>query len=195
MGLRTEHKKKENHKFIVDIYARFRNQFIVWAVRNYSCTEEEAKDVFQDVVIDFYDIIIHEKLSELTSDLKTYLFALGKYKLLNLIKKNHLISNFSEFEFIKHHKSNSNSIDMEHDEQYNKELVKKYLNQLTDDDRKVLELYYIKGYDMESIAREMNLNNSNAAKKKKFDSLKKLAKLVKKSTLILAAMMYINCGF
>ena len=64
-------------------------------------------------------------------------------------------------------------------EEENKEMVRKYLEQLDGNCRKVLELYYLQGMKMEEIARELGYKNANVAKKKKSLCLKKLAELVK----------------
>jgi len=89
-----------NHQPILDIYTLYRNNFIQWAVTHYSVDEDEAKDVFQEVILAFYENVKEGTLLILESDLKTYLFAIGKHKLFNLIKKSSRSSNFSEVELI-----------------------------------------------------------------------------------------------
>nr|MBP9791004.1 hypothetical protein [Bacteroidia bacterium] len=71
-----------------EIYCNHRNEFLNWAIFHYSCSEEEAKDVFQDSIVAFYENIVGGKLRHLTCDVKTYIFGVGKFKLLTLLKKN-----------------------------------------------------------------------------------------------------------
>ena len=164
------------------VYEQYRNEFIQWAVKNYSCRIEEAKDVFQDVIISFYQNVKTDKLPELTSDLKTYLFAIGKHKLLNVVKKNGRNGNFPDSEMINDKLTISNLSELAHDEEQNKALVKQYLAKIPEDCKKILDLYYVQNWDMESIADEMNISSANTAKKRKFDCLKKIAKWIKEST-------------
>ncbi len=36
------------------IYERYRNEFIDWAIKRHNCTVEDAKDIFQNVVVIFF---------------------------------------------------------------------------------------------------------------------------------------------
>ena len=46
--------KSGNHEVIMDVYKKYRNDFIRWAVAHFNVTVEESKDIFQDVLITFY---------------------------------------------------------------------------------------------------------------------------------------------
>lgn len=72
------------------IYKENRDDFINWAIRRYSCQIEDAKEIFQLAVILLYENIKNDRMKELTSSLKTYLFAIGRNKLL----ENHRESKF-----------------------------------------------------------------------------------------------------
>ena len=56
--------------------------FISWLTNKFNCSEDEARDVYQFAVMTLYDNIKNEKLLELNSSVKTYLFAIGKHKIL-----------------------------------------------------------------------------------------------------------------
>ena len=64
------------------IYKSHKFEFISWLTNKFHCSEEEAKDVYQFAVMTLYDNIRNERLSELSSSIKTYLFAIGKHKIL-----------------------------------------------------------------------------------------------------------------
>ena len=74
----------EGHITLKEIYLVHRDEFVQWARHQFQCDEEEALDVFQETVIALYENVMRGKLTELTSSLKTYLFAIGKNKLLEL---------------------------------------------------------------------------------------------------------------
>jgi RNA polymerase sigma-70 factor (ECF subfamily) len=79
--------KSGDERPLYELYRLYRNEFISWCSKNFKANEEQAKDAFQEAILDFHQNIINEKLIELTSNLKTYLFQLGKFKLLNILKK------------------------------------------------------------------------------------------------------------
>ena len=59
-----------------EAYLSYRDEFIMWANKNYYCDFEESRDIYQATVIQFYENVRSGRLTRLTSDLKTYLFAL-----------------------------------------------------------------------------------------------------------------------
>ena len=171
--------REGNEDALVEIYKLYRNDFINWSVKNYSCSEDEAKDVFQDTVIILYQNILNNKFKVINSELKTYLFAIGKFKLLNLLKKSSKQVTLSYFELINGIEPNENAMYEKYDDDHLNEIVKMYLSQQCDDCRQVLEMYYFKGMDMKSIAEEMGYKNADVAKRKKYKCFKKLAEMIK----------------
>ena len=129
--------------------------------------------------------MIHCLVFKLTSNLKTYLFAIGKHKLINLIKKNTYNGNFSNPELINNKFVTLNTVELEHKNEYNKEQLNSFMSKIPEDCKKILDLYYIKEWDMESISKQLNIKSVNTAKKKKFDCLKKIAKFIKETSKIL----------
>lgn len=68
-----------------DIYSRYRSDFLAFAA-NFSIGAEDAQDIYQDAVIVLYENIVSGRLKQMSSTLKTYLFAIGKYKIFNMKK-------------------------------------------------------------------------------------------------------------
>lgn len=168
--------KQGDEQPLLEIYRQYRNEFLTWAVFNYSCSSEEAKDIFQDSILAFYENVKNDSLTQLTCDIKTYIFGIGKYKLLNLIKRNARLVTLDGHEMIN---EGENNLDIMHDKEHNRKIVEEYLNKLPEKDREILRLYYIEGQDMKTIAEKMGYKNANVAKKKKYEVFKKLALLVK----------------
>jgi len=166
--------KSGNHEVILDIYKLYRNDFIRWAVANFNVTVEESKDVFQDVLTAFYQNVSSGKLNQLNCKLRTYLFQIGKFKLINLknneqqklkYEEDTLYVTASGIESINefyHHK----------DVQYN---LSNYLNLLCEDCRTMIELFYIKEIPLKQIANIMGFKNEDVAKNKRYECFKKLA--------------------
>lgn len=168
---------------LYELYRLYRDEFINWSKSNYKATDEQAKDAFQDAILDFHQNVIHGKLTEFTSTIKTYLFQIGKHKLLNIRKKEarltyhdalHLIENGEVENFME-----------EENKAYTQEQISKAIEKLPEDCQQVLKLFYFSEYDMESIAREMNYKNADTAKSKKSLCLKNLMTELKKISMSL----------
>ncbi len=169
--------KAGDHRGFEQLYRDYRDEFLAWTGNNFSCSKDEAKDLFQDSIIDFHRNVKSGKLQELNCDVKTYLFAIGKNKALKRLNHQKVESHYFDSEVIKEKEKLNISIMADRKEE-NIEMVLHHLKYLPDSDRKVLHLYYSRGYDMESIARELGLKNADVAKKKKYIALKKLIAIV-----------------
>lgn len=168
---------------ILDLYTLYRNEFIAWSEKTYKATEEQAKDAFQDAVIDFHQNVISGHLQELTSSVKSYVFQIGKHKLLNIVKKELRLTYLDTLHVIKNGELES-FMEEEH-KAYSQEQISNAIEKLPDDCQKVLKLFYFSEYDMESIARELNYKNADTAKSKKSLCMKNLLNELKKMSMLL----------
>lgn len=168
---------------LYELYRLYRDEFINWSKSNYKATEDQAKDAFQEAILDFHQNLIHGKLTELTSTIKTYLFQIGKHKLLNIQQKErrltyndalHLIDNGEVKDFME-----------EEDKAHSQEQITKAIEKLPEDCQQVLKLFYFSEYDMDSIARELNYKNADTAKSKKSVCMKNLMSELKKISMLL----------
>lgn len=176
--------KNGNTGVLVSLYKEHRNNFIAWARNEFGVREEDAKDIFQDVITAFYFNVKEERLVSLDCDIRTYLYAIGKYKIINHQKKSARTVNLPLSQLINEDKQ-ENMAEKKHDDDHTKEVIKQNLEKLPEKDRKILELYYFENKSMQEIADELGYKNANVAKKMKFESFKKLAEIFKKSMLLL----------
>lgn len=165
-----------------DFYKLHRDEFVIWSAKQFGATKEQAQDAFQDALLDFNENVVSGKLVELTSSLKTYIFQLGKFKIINILKKESKMTYHDNLQMIKG-KEFDDFMEEEKSE-YNQEQISEAINKLPDDCQKVLKLHYFKEYDMDSIAREMDYKNSDTAKSKKSICMKKLLKELIKLKMI-----------
>lgn len=168
---------------IFDLYKLYRNEFIVWSKSTYKATEEQAKDAFQEAVLDFHQNVITGHLTELSSTIKTYLFQIGKHKLLNIQKKESRMTYHDALHFIEN--GELETFMEEENKAYSQEQISKAIEKLPEDCQKVLKLFYFNEYDMESIARELNYKNADTAKSKKSLCMKNLFNELKKMSMLL----------
>ncbi len=183
--------KNGNQQVLLYLYKEFRDEFIQFAQKNYGLNREELKDVFQETVIAFYENVSSGRLQFLTSDIKTYLFAIGKRQASTYKKNLFKIGNLSASEDIK---SMLNDI-AEEMEQPNEieESIKKVLAELPDHERQILELFYYEKKSMDEIAAIMGYANANSMKKKKSLILKKVGEqVIKLSKGLLGVLLWMH---
>ncbi|MEP1096709.1 MAG: RNA polymerase sigma factor [Cyclobacteriaceae bacterium] len=133
-----------------------------------SGTEDEAKDVYQEALLAFWQKASSGKLV-LTSKISTYLYSIC----LNQWRK----------ELDRKSRLSSEEVDGEeiqgHDAKERLRIVKECIDELGDVCKGVLTYYYFDGLGMQDIAEKMNFANTDTAKTKKYKCKKKLDSLIK----------------
>lgn len=164
---------------VLEIYRVHREEFLNWAVARYEVSRSVAEDIFQDTIISLYDNIRKGKLVTLHSSLKTYIFAIGKYKLLNEKAKAGKMGDIPVWEPAEYDTGHLEILVEEDEQEIFRKKMHLEFSKLCDDCKKVLRLYYFKQLSMDEIAVAMGYKNSNVAKKKKYECFKKLAERLK----------------
>ena len=137
-------------------------------VLNNNGTEDEAKDIYQDALIVFWQKAISGNFV-LTSKISTYLYSIC----LNLWRKE--LDKKSRF-------GESDKEEVTYQDYEKKERIKivhDCINQLGDSCRKILTYHYFDGLSMSDIAKKLKFANTDTAKTKKYKCKKKLDALVK----------------
>lgn len=131
-------------------------------------TEQEAKDVYQEALLVFWQKTVSGKLV-LTSKISTYLYSicLNQWR-KELERKSRLSSEEVE-----------SSYDLPHDALERARIVRECIEELGDVCKKVLSLHYFDGLTMSDIATQMGFANTDTAKTKKYKCKKKLDSLIK----------------
>lgn len=148
---------KKNYKMMVNLI-----------VKN-NGTEDEAKDIFQDALIVFWQKTMNGELV-MTSKISTYIYSVCQ----NLWRK--------ELERKGRHTNEMSEKGFESKELETNEKIKAIhdcLNMLGDGCRKILSLYYFEELSMQDIAEKMGFANADTAKTKKYKCKQELDKLVK----------------
>ncbi|MBS1487351.1 MAG: sigma-70 family RNA polymerase sigma factor, partial [Bacteroidetes bacterium] len=152
---------------------------ISWAIHHHQVSVEEAKDVFQESVIALYKNVKADKLESLEVPIKTYLFGIGKNIILNTIKRR----NIAEKVFENLNFKNENRIYEHYEHEHLVSLVKRLYRSMGSPCKEILEMFYEKGFDMESIASRVGYKNADVAKKKKYECLSHLENRISKSRI------------
>lgn len=167
--------KNKNIGSLKHLYESYRKEFIKWATFKFSILTAEAEDVFSDAVIDVYQNIISERyVKTSTASLKSYLFEIGKNKILNILNRQKISENhLKNISYLSG--STVDPVTTEKTELISK--VHELMDMIDEKCRKVLTLFYFHNMAMGEIANEMEFKNEDVAKNKKLKCLKRLQDL------------------
>ena len=151
------------------LYKKYYRMMTNIVLRN-NGTEEEAKDVYQDALVVFWQKATSGKLV-LTSRISTFIYSicLNLWR-KELERKSRLVQsdgNEGEPDYMTH----------ERDEKVR--IIHECINELGDACRKLLSYHYFDGMSMTEIAKKLGYANTDTAKTKKYKCKQKLYKLVK----------------
>lgn len=175
--------KNGNQLVLKPLYRHYSEPFRNWITRSFpDCKKEDVIDAFQEAVTALYFNIMEGIVRDMTSSIKTYLFAIGKNKMLDKMKKKdyqHLrLTHISNDESLQIPKLELD-IEKRYRKEHQKEVVQKLLDRIGEPCKKVLEFAFFKNYDPESIARTMGYKNESIARVRKSRCLKQLGELFK----------------
>ena len=163
----VEQIKTGNEKALEFLYKKNYRMIVKMIIKN-SGTEDEAKDIFQDSLIVFWEKIKGNKLV-LTSKISTYLYSVSQ----NLWRKELDRKSRNSGEMIE----KPTHIEWEKKERI--EIVQKCLQSLGETCRKILMLYYFDKMSMTDLAKVMGFANADTAKTKKYKCKIELDKMIK----------------
>ena len=131
-------------------------------------TEQDAKDIFQDALIVFWQKAASGKLV-LTSKISTYIYSICQNLWRKeLDRKSRLVNEAKDGEDF-----------IDQDSKERTRIIQECIAALGETCQKVLTYYYFDGLSMELIAEKMGFANTDTAKTKKYKCKKKLDELVK----------------
>ena len=82
-----------------EIYRSYRVSFIKWITYSHKCTKEQAVDIFQYAILSFYENVLEDTVEEINdAGIKTYLYSIGKNKLLSDSRRDSRLSFNEELE-------------------------------------------------------------------------------------------------
>ncbi len=151
------------------LYRRHYRMMVRYIIKN-NGTEEEAKDVYQDALIVFWEKVRQGQFT-LTAKISTYLYSVCK----NLWHK--------ELERKARHsgdmREDSDDSYQHLEKQERMTAIRSCITALGDTCQKVLMYYYFDRLSMQDIAEKLGFANADTAKSKKYKCKQELDKLVK----------------
>ena len=151
-------------KYLYKKYYRMMTKLVI----SNNGSEDEAKDIYQDALIVFWQKVIGGQLV-LTSRISTYLYSVC----LNLWRKELDRKNRLSHE----EKDEVQFIDNDREER--EKIIHECINELGDTCKRILTYYYFEKISMKDIAEKLDFANTDTAKTKKYKCKKRLDQLVK----------------
>ena len=165
--------RKSNEAALRELY-RTHYPMVRSLVLSNSGTEPEAKDVYQEAIIAFYENVQRENFV-LTCKIKTYLYAICRrlwLKRLSEKKRFHgKIEEVETFPGLEEEFSELEGREREYD------IMKRSLEGLGEPCRTLISDFYIQDMSMESIRQKHGYTNADNAKNQKYKCLQRLKKL------------------
>lgn len=156
-------------------YQDYKHDFIQFG-RKFTPDTELIVDAYHDAFIILYENVLSRQLEEMKSALKTYIFSVGKYTLLNKLKKRRRTAYTEEVEGLEFSK-NDIVEDLERSE--SKDLLRQHIRSLGEACQSLLILFYYRKYSIEAMMHALGYKNENTVKAYKSRCLKKLKALMK----------------
>ncbi len=156
----------------------YRDHFesLSWFIINNSGSQQDAEDVFQEVVLNFIELVQKDKFRG-ESSVKTFLFSMNKFMWLNELKR----KGRSDARELKYENArNENEPDMGH-QLADREARKKVMDvveQLGETCKKILVLFYYENMPMKDILKTLDYENEQVVRNKKYKCLKQLEKML-----------------
>lgn len=159
--------RKGDEKALEFLYKKYYRMMTKLVITN-SGTEEEARDIYQDALIVFWQKATSGNLV-LTSKISTYIYSICQNLWRKELDRKKRLSN----------EEKDSAVSMDMDTAEKEKIIAQCLDQLGDTCKKVLTYYYFEEMSMQDIAEKLGFANTDTAKTKKYKCKKKLDELVK----------------
>jgi RNA polymerase sigma factor (sigma-70 family) len=173
--------KQGNANALKAVYLGNKSAFIGFA-KKYPLEETVVTDIYQDAIIALRENAINGKLDDLKSELKTYLFSIGKYMIYKNLKqqqKMHLVDDATKIDKLR--STPDFSIDLAEELTEEQEILRVAFQNLGQKCKEVLTLFYYRGFDLEEIMNELNYTNKDVVKSQKSRCIKSLKSMIFKN--------------
>jgi RNA polymerase sigma factor (sigma-70 family) len=164
--------RKKNDSALRQLYHAHYPMVLHMVVAN-SGTEAEAKDVYQEAIIHFY-----ERLQEadfvLTCKIKTYLYAVCRKLWLQRLSARHKFVRIDELEQVEGIEEAVTDIEVKEKNFFTMDLS---LEKLGEPCRTILEDYYLRNLTMDEITLKFGYTNADNTKNQKYKCLQRLKKI------------------
>lgn len=158
---------KGDEKALEYLYQKYYRMMTKLVITN-SGTEDEARDVYQDALIVFWQKATSGNLV-LTSKMSTFIYSICQNLWRKELDRKKRLSN----------EERDSPVTLDTETAEREKILAKCIDQLGNTCKKVLMYYYFEEMSMQDIAEKLGFANTDTAKTKKYKCKKKLDELVK----------------
>lgn len=156
-----------------DLYKALRPSFISF-LKQYDVDDETMKDIFQDSMIAFYKSVVNNKYDPTKSSLKTYIYTIGKYKVIDWAKKHNLHASLPAL-------PPTPEVDLGYKELTPRQILLKHNFVLLGAKcQEIIRLFYYRGLSLKDIVQRGYYKDENSVKSQKSRCISQLRALIKK---------------
>ncbi|MFS8631606.1 MAG: sigma-70 family RNA polymerase sigma factor, partial [Bacillales bacterium] len=156
-----------DEKALEFLYKKYYRMMTKMVITN-SGTEEEARDIYQDALIVFWQKATSGNLV-MTSKISTYIYSICQNLWRKELDRKKRLSS----------ETNDTPVSIDTDSAEREKIIARCINQLGETCKKVLMYYYFEEMSMQDIAEKLGFANTDTAKTKKYKCKKKLDELIK----------------
>ena len=157
------------------VYEEYRTEFLQWVMREYQCSADDSKDIYQVTILIFQDNVKSGRLEHLVSSIKTYLFGIGKNLVKENMRKAKRHTPISQEKWLKDYLIDDTEASPVEEAVFN--TARNALEKLGQPCQKLIELFYYEKKSMEDISSILNYKNAETAKNQKCKCMARLRKL------------------
>lgn len=167
--------KSNENEALKKIYSDYSEAVVSWLQSRYNLSVEDGKEVYQLSVVILYENVMNGKLSELTTDLKSYLIGISRNKAMEMFRKQ---SKYISTEIQEYIDTSADDLAILEDKERKIEATLNAINSVGDPCRSILQCYYFKRMKMDEITSIMGYKNADTTKNLKYKCIKRLQNIV-----------------
>jgi RNA polymerase sigma-70 factor (ECF subfamily) len=165
---------------LAEVYQDNRDSVISWITCKHDCSLEEAKDIYQDAIVIFYNNAAKGKISAINFSISSYLHEVVRRQFLNKLKKD----NKMKRGFLDLLQATEDSpFEQEQVFEQKLEVVHRAIQELSEVCKQLIKLKYFANLDMQSICDQLGYKNAETAKNLKYKCMRILRRKVNVMTM------------
>jgi len=168
-----------NMKVLDQLYDSYRDDFLRWAGQRFHVkNRDDLLDAWHDTMIMFYEQVRDKKLTQLTCEVKTYLFTIGYRRLIKFHKKNEKIDLVEDMNANNDIDESINVLEQEEINEQKEKLLMTAIHELPNKTREILIKRFMGKQSIPEIMTELEYGSENAVSVTLSRGLKQLKKLI-----------------
>ena len=171
-SLQQERNSNDAIRFMYDHYFESLSRFVM----NNQGSLQDAEDIFQELVINFIALVKLNKFRG-ESSIKTFLFSLNRFSWLNELKRRGRAS-ARELNFEKGMDTVEKDFSYVALQKESTQQVYALMDELGETCKKILLMFYYEDLSMKEMLQQLNYENEQIVRNKKYKCLKQLEKMI-----------------